>query len=182
MNLTDRFKSAIARGSRSPAAQLSGRRLLGAAATADWASLSPEIGASFFVPLPPMKMGAAEIHRRRHRYARRSWGSTRDRLTLARGALRSREDSSGQFDGKRCRLHEFCGLQTAYKFWSGDFSEGGLSPNPLILLEATPGIEPGYADLQSAASPLRHVAVWLAARAENRCRIQVRRPADRKRP
>ncbi len=25
-------------------------------------------------------------------------------------------------------------------------------------LEATPGIEPGYADLQSAASPLRHVA------------------------
>ena len=26
------------------------------------------------------------------------------------------------------------------------------------ILEATPGIEPGYADLQSAASPLRHVA------------------------
>ena len=26
-------------------------------------------------------------------------------------------------------------------------------------MEATPGIEPGYADLQSAASPLRHVAV-----------------------
>lgn len=26
------------------------------------------------------------------------------------------------------------------------------------FLEATPGIEPGYADLQSAASPLRHVA------------------------
>ena len=25
-------------------------------------------------------------------------------------------------------------------------------------VEATPGIEPGYADLQSAASPLRHVA------------------------
>jgi hypothetical protein len=25
-------------------------------------------------------------------------------------------------------------------------------------MEATPGIEPGYADLQSAASPLRHVA------------------------
>jgi hypothetical protein len=25
-------------------------------------------------------------------------------------------------------------------------------------LEATPGIEPGYTDLQSAASPLRHVA------------------------
>jgi hypothetical protein len=27
-----------------------------------------------------------------------------------------------------------------------------------MWLEATPGIEPGYADLQSAASPLRHVA------------------------
>jgi hypothetical protein len=26
------------------------------------------------------------------------------------------------------------------------------------VLEATPGIEPGCADLQSAASPLRHVA------------------------
>jgi uncharacterized membrane protein YkvA (DUF1232 family) len=26
------------------------------------------------------------------------------------------------------------------------------------IMEATPGIEPGYADLQSAASPLRHVA------------------------
>ena len=26
------------------------------------------------------------------------------------------------------------------------------------VLEATPGIEPGYTDLQSAASPLRHVA------------------------
>ena len=26
------------------------------------------------------------------------------------------------------------------------------------VLEATPGIEPGYADLQSATSPLRHVA------------------------
>jgi hypothetical protein len=25
-------------------------------------------------------------------------------------------------------------------------------------MEATPGIEPGYADLQSDASPLRHVA------------------------
>jgi|KBSMisStaDraftv2_1062788.scaffolds.fasta_scaffold83942_1 hypothetical protein len=27
-------------------------------------------------------------------------------------------------------------------------------------LEATPGIEPGFADLQSAASPLRHVAPY----------------------
>lgn len=27
-----------------------------------------------------------------------------------------------------------------------------------MIMEATPGIEPGYADLQSAASPLRHVA------------------------
>ncbi|MEN9874579.1 MAG: hypothetical protein RL186_1476, partial [Pseudomonadota bacterium] len=26
-------------------------------------------------------------------------------------------------------------------------------------LEASPGIEPGYADLQSAASPLRHEAL-----------------------
>ena len=29
------------------------------------------------------------------------------------------------------------------------------------MLEATPGIEPGYTDLQSAASPLRHVAIGL---------------------
>ena len=28
-----------------------------------------------------------------------------------------------------------------------------------FLMEATPGIEPGYADLQSDASPLRHVAL-----------------------
>src|SRR5437868_14549795 len=27
------------------------------------------------------------------------------------------------------------------------------------MMDATPGIEPGYADLQSAASPLRHVAM-----------------------
>jgi hypothetical protein len=32
-------------------------------------------------------------------------------------------------------------------------------------LEATPGIEPGYTDLQSAASPLRHVA-WFFRSAE----------------
>jgi hypothetical protein len=32
-----------------------------------------------------------------------------------------------------------------------------------FLLEATPGIEPGCADLQSAASPLRHVANLEAA-------------------
>lgn len=31
----------------------------------------------------------------------------------------------------------------------------------MIVLEATPGIEPGYTDLQSAASPLRHVAIGL---------------------
>ena len=30
-------------------------------------------------------------------------------------------------------------------------------------LEATPGIEPGYTDLQSAASPLRHVALVVSA-------------------
>jgi hypothetical protein len=47
------------------------------------------------------------------------------------------------------------------------------------LMEATPGIEPGFADLQSAASPLRHVASrlipaeehcsrWSMGRAENR--------------
>ena len=35
------------------------------------------------------------------------------------------------------------------------------------IMEATPGIEPGYTDLQSVASPLRHVAIpgagsWLA--------------------
>ena len=29
-------------------------------------------------------------------------------------------------------------------------------------MEATPGIEPGYADLQSDASPLRHVALALS--------------------
>ena len=32
-----------------------------------------------------------------------------------------------------------------------------------LRLEATPGIEPGCADLQSAASPLRHVANLEAA-------------------
>ena len=38
-------------------------------------------------------------------------------------------------------------------------------------LEATPGIEPGYTDLQSAASPLRHVALgsgYLFARTARR--------------
>ena len=40
---------------------------------------------------------------------------------------------------------------------------GPHAPRPTSMsfgktLEATPGIEPGYADLQSAASPLRHVA------------------------
>ena len=34
---------------------------------------------------------------------------------------------------------------------------------PPLRLEATPGIEPGCADLQSAASPLRHVANLEAA-------------------
>lgn len=34
-------------------------------------------------------------------------------------------------------------------------------------MEATPGIEPGYADLQSAASPLRHVASLFAPGAES---------------
>lgn len=29
---------------------------------------------------------------------------------------------------------------------------------PIEILEASPGIEPGYTDLQSAASPLRHEA------------------------
>ncbi len=33
------------------------------------------------------------------------------------------------------------------------------SHNPLILLEASTGIEPVYTDLQSAASPLRQLAV-----------------------
>ena len=33
------------------------------------------------------------------------------------------------------------------------------SANPEKKLEASPGIEPGYADLQSAASPLRHEAL-----------------------
>lgn len=31
--------------------------------------------------------------------------------------------------------------------------------NPLILLEASTGIEPVYTDLQSAASPLRQLAI-----------------------
>ncbi len=34
--------------------------------------------------------------------------------------------------------------------------------NPLILLEASTGIEPVYTDLQSAASPLRQLAAVLA--------------------
>ena len=36
-----------------------------------------------------------------------------------------------------------------------------LGTSACRLLEATPGIEPGYTDLQSAASPLRHVAIGL---------------------
>jgi protein-L-isoaspartate(D-aspartate) O-methyltransferase len=39
-------------------------------------------------------------------------------------------------------------------------------------MEATPGIEPGYADLQSDASPLRHVA--LAVSYHNRFRLKTR--------
>ena len=34
-------------------------------------------------------------------------------------------------------------------------------------LEATPGIEPGCTDLQSAASPLRHVAYLVGAKARD---------------
>ena len=34
----------------------------------------------------------------------------------------------------------------------------GQIHNPLILLEASTGIEPVYTDLQSAASPLRQLA------------------------
>ena len=36
-----------------------------------------------------------------------------------------------------------------------------INRNPLILLEASTGIEPVFTDLQSAASPLRHVATGL---------------------
>ena len=36
--------------------------------------------------------------------------------------------------------------------------------NPLILLEASTGIEPVYTDLQSAASPLRQLASALKTR------------------
>ncbi len=42
--------------------------------------------------------------------------------------------------------------------------KNGIVRNSLEpLLEATPGIEPGYADLQSDASPLRHVALFTCA-------------------
>ena len=41
----------------------------------------------------------------------------------------------------------------------------------IYLLEATPGIEPGYADLQSAASPLRHVALLEIGRWSSKCRV-----------
>ena len=38
------------------------------------------------------------------------------------------------------------------------FSDLLLNIGVFEILEASPGIEPGYADLQSAASPLRHEA------------------------
>ena len=38
-----------------------------------------------------------------------------------------------------------------------------VQPAPWGEVEATPGIEPGFADLQSAASPLRHQAAGGAA-------------------
>src|SRR5690349_4058819 len=49
-------------------------------------------------------------------------------------------------------------------------------------MEATPGIEPGYADLQSAASPLRHVALleigrWNSVAASSRRAPLYRRPS-----
>ena len=43
------------------------------------------------------------------------------------------------------------------------FPTPGVQPSAVRMvnknLEATPGIEPGYAVLQTAASPLRHVAI-----------------------
>ena len=39
----------------------------------------------------------------------------------------------------------------------------GYAVNVCETLEAPPGIEPGYTDLQSAASPLRHGAVSTSA-------------------
>ena len=36
---------------------------------------------------------------------------------------------------------------------------GNTRPENFWLVEAPPGIEPGYTDLQSAASPLRHRAM-----------------------
>ena len=44
-------------------------------------------------------------------------------------------------------------------------------------LEATPGIEPGYADLQSAASPLRHVA---SKHSKRHARLLARTPPPRR--
>ena len=51
-------------------------------------------------------------------------------------------------------------MQTAYNKAVTPLQRSADSPeNAEKYVEATPGIEPGYADLQSAASPLRHVAL-----------------------
>ena len=51
-------------------------------------------------------------------------------------------------------------MHTAYNKAVPPLQSMAISPdNAEKYVEATPGIEPGYADLQSAASPLRHVAL-----------------------
>jgi hypothetical protein len=54
--------------------------------------------------------------------------------------------------------------------------------NPKLKMEATAGIEPAYTDLQSAASPLRHVAntgkasgaqAYIGAKAARQSRVKL---------
>ena len=47
-----------------------------------------------------------------------------------------------------------------------------IGPEMKRTLEATPGIEPGCTDLQSVASPLRHVAIQPGvAEAKSECAV-----------
>src|SRR3954469_2810480 len=78
-----------------------------------------------------------------------------------------------------CSTTELPGNETRYAVMWTAYNKLVLflqrsAPNPEMpkIMEATPGIEPGYADLQSAASPLRHVAFFgKIGRWSSRCRV-----------
>jgi hypothetical protein len=52
-----------------------------------------------------------------------------------------------------------------------------VSKEDFARLEATPGIEPGFTDLQSAASPLRHVAFSVPLERRWHCHLPYSLPA-----